>query len=53
VAAGHDTADAATEGGGARAWELDESRIGVDRERLRESVNRWLWMWSYRKPIVA
>jgi len=53
VAAGHDTADAATEGGGARAWELDESLIGVDRERLRESVNRWLWMWSYRKPIVA
>lgn len=36
-----------------QAWELGESRIAVDRERLRESVHRWLWMWSYRKPIVA
>ena len=38
---------------GTRAWELGESRIALDREGLRESVNRWLWMWSYRKPIVA
>ncbi|MDZ7729719.1 MAG: enoyl-CoA hydratase-related protein [Dehalococcoidia bacterium] len=36
-----------------RAWELGESRIAVDREGLRESIDRWLWMWSYRKPIVA
>jgi enoyl-CoA hydratase len=38
---------------GSRAWELGESRIALDREGLRESVDRWLWMWSYRKPIVA
>ncbi len=38
---------------GERAWELGESRVALDREGLRESVERWLWMWSYRKPIVA
>lgn len=38
---------------GENAWELGESRIGLDREGLRASVDRWLWMWSYRKPIVA
>lgn len=38
---------------GRNAWELGESRIAMDREGLRESVDRWLWMWSYRKPIVA
>jgi enoyl-CoA hydratase len=38
---------------GTQAWDLGESRIAVDRENLRESVDRWLWMWSYRKPIVA
>ncbi len=38
---------------GSRAWELGESRIAVDREGLRDSVDRWMWMWSYRKPIVA
>lgn len=36
-----------------RAWQLGESRIAMDREGLRESVDRWMWMWSYRKPIVA
>lgn len=44
---------AATGPQGTQAWELGESRVAVDRESLRESVNRWLWMWSYRKPIVA
>jgi enoyl-CoA hydratase len=44
---------AATQEHGTQAWELGESRIALDRERLRESVDRWLWMWSYRKPIVA
>jgi enoyl-CoA hydratase len=39
--------------GGRPAWELGESRIARDREGLREMVDRWLWMWSYRKPIVA
>jgi len=55
VAAGHDASgDSAGPGQrGTQAWELGESRIAVDREGLRESVNRWLWMWSYRKPIVA
>ncbi|MGD9933820.1 MAG: enoyl-CoA hydratase-related protein [Dehalococcoidia bacterium] len=38
---------------GERAWELGESRVATDREGLRSSVDRWLWMWSYRKPIVA
>ncbi|MDA0365516.1 MAG: enoyl-CoA hydratase-related protein [Chloroflexi bacterium] len=40
-------------GSGRQAWELGESRIALDREGLRTSVERWLWMWSYRKPIVA
>ncbi len=30
-----------------------ESAIALDRESLREMIDRWLWMWSYRKPIVA
>ena len=45
--------DATVPDGQPRAWELGESRIAVDREGLRESIDRWLWMWSYRKPIVA
>lgn len=32
---------------------MGQSRISVDRERLRRSIDEWLWMWSYRKPIVA
>lgn len=38
---------------GTQAWELGESRIALDRERLAASVQRWLWFRSYRKPIVA
>ncbi|MYF80528.1 MAG: enoyl-CoA hydratase/isomerase family protein, partial [Chloroflexi bacterium] len=38
---------------GDQAWELGESRIALDRENLRVSVDRWMWMWGYRKPIVA
>jgi len=53
VPAGHDPTAPAAEDRGTNAWELGESRVAVDREGLRESVNRWLWMWSYRKPIVA
>jgi enoyl-CoA hydratase len=30
-----------------------ESRIGRDREGLRELADGWLWMWGYRKPIIA
>ncbi|MCC7364870.1 MAG: enoyl-CoA hydratase/isomerase family protein [Dehalococcoidia bacterium] len=43
----------ATGARGTEAWEMGESRIAVDRDRLREGVDRWLWVWSYRKPIVA
>ncbi len=35
------------------AAEQGESRISLDRENLREIIDGWLWMWSYRKPIVA
>lgn len=38
---------------GSNAWEVGESRIALDREGLRATIDRWLWMWSYRKPIVA
>ncbi len=27
--------------------------IARDRDRLRKSIERWLWMWNYRKPIIA
>jgi len=40
-------------GAGSRAWELGESRIALDRDGLHTTVQRWLWMWSFRKPIVA
>jgi enoyl-CoA hydratase len=43
----------ATQERGTHAWEMGESRIALDREGLRDMVDRWLWMWSYRKPIVA
>jgi enoyl-CoA hydratase len=33
--------------------DLGESSIARDREGLREMIDRWLWMWNYRKPIVA
>ena len=35
------------------ATELGESSLVLDRERLRESIERWLTIWNYRKPIVA
>ena len=38
---------------GTQAWQLGESRIALDRQGLRDMVDRWLWMWSFRKPIVA
>lgn len=34
-------------------WELGESRVAIDREWLRDLAERHLWMFSYRKPIVA
>lgn len=33
--------------------DLPESTLVRDRERLRGNIERWLRMWSYRKPIVA
>ena len=38
---------------GDAAWELGESNAAMNREHLRDSIERWLWIWSYRKPIVA
>jgi enoyl-CoA hydratase len=39
--------------GEAAPTELGESGLALDRERLRESIERWLRIWSYRKPIIA
>ncbi len=38
---------------GDQAWELGESMAAMNREHLRDSIERWLWIWSYRKPIIA
>ena len=38
---------------GDQAWELGESMAALNREQLRDSIDRWLWIWSYRKPIIA
>ena len=32
---------------------MGESAIARDRESLREMIDRWLWMWNYRKPVIA
>jgi enoyl-CoA hydratase len=39
--------------GDAAPPELGESSLVLDRERLRDSIERWLRIWDYRKPIVA
>jgi enoyl-CoA hydratase len=33
--------------------DLGESSIARDREGLRQMIDRWLWMWNYRKPVIA
>jgi enoyl-CoA hydratase len=33
--------------------DMGESSIARDREGLRHMIERWLWMWNYRKPVVA
>jgi enoyl-CoA hydratase len=33
--------------------DMGESSIARDREGLRHMIDRWLWMWNYRKPIIA
>ena len=38
---------------GNQAWELGESMAAMNREHLRDSIERWLCIWSYRKPIIA
>ena len=40
-------------GGGTAMADLGESSIARDRESLRQMIERWLWMWNYRKPIIA
>jgi enoyl-CoA hydratase len=46
------SSDPATDADRAMA-DLGESRIGRDREALRAMVEDWLWVWGYRKPIIA
>ena len=43
--------DRAAKGGGIA--DFGESSIARDRESLREMIDRWLWVWNYRKPIIA
>jgi enoyl-CoA hydratase len=38
---------------GSALADLGESAIARDREGMREMIDRWLWIWNYRKPIVA
>ncbi len=33
--------------------DFGESSIALDREGLRAMIDRWLWIWNYRKPIIA
>jgi enoyl-CoA hydratase len=33
--------------------DMGESSIARDREGLRQMIERWQWMWNYRKPIIA
>jgi enoyl-CoA hydratase len=46
-----DTEEAAS--GQRSLTELGEASLTLDRERLREGIERWLVLWNYRKPIVA
>ena len=45
--------DSQVEPGSVPATELGEAAFVLDRERLRESIERWLALWNFRKPIVA
>lgn len=33
--------------------DVGESHIALDRENLRQMIERWLWIWNFRKPIIA
>ena len=52
---GTDAYDTGRSGGprGDAMADLGESRIARDREGLRELVEDWLWLWGYRKPVIA
>ena len=39
--------------GGDALADFGESGIAQDRENLREMIDSWLWMWNYRKPVIA
>jgi enoyl-CoA hydratase len=39
--------------GAVPAAQLGQSTIALDREQLRSRIERWQWMWNYRKPIIA
>ena len=47
----YDAADA--EARGDALADFGESGISVDREQLRDMADSWMWMWNYRKPIIA
>jgi enoyl-CoA hydratase len=44
---------ASTSARGTALGDLGESSIARDREAMREMIDRWLWIWNYRKPIIA
>ena len=39
--------------GSVPAAELGESPVALDRDGLRKSMERWMTMWNYRKPVIA
>jgi enoyl-CoA hydratase len=51
--AGYGGAPRAPRESGTAMADMGESPIGRDREGLRQMIERWLWMWNYRKPIIA
>ena len=38
---------------GDAGWQQGESEHAIDREGLREGIHCWLWVYGYRKPIIA
>jgi enoyl-CoA hydratase/carnithine racemase len=51
--AGYSAVPKGAAGSGAAMADLGESGIARDRESLRQMIERWQWMWNYRKPIIA
>jgi enoyl-CoA hydratase len=58
---GYDLSPSSSHGRGSRSGrekadgmaEMGESSIARDREALRQTIERWQWMWNYRKPVIA